>query len=53
MTPFAQRAISKSVSCLFNIFAAKTEIMDLVQAYKKRTYDEDIQYLKDFGGKYQ
>lgn len=27
--------------------------MDLVQAYKKREYDEDLQYLKNFGGKYQ
>ena len=35
------------------IFAAKKEIMDLVQAYKKREYDEDLKYLKDFGGKYQ
>lgn len=24
--------------------------MDLVQAYKKREYDEDLKYLKDFGG---
>jgi hypothetical protein len=35
------------------ISAAKKEIMDLVQAYKKREYDEDLQYLKNFGGKYQ
>ena len=27
--------------------------MDLVQEYKKREYDEDLVYLKKFGGKYQ
>ena len=48
-----QRAIFQFVRCLLIISAAKKEIMDLVQAYKKREYDEDLQYLKNFGGKYQ
>lgn len=48
-----RRAIFQFVRCLLIISAAKKEIMDLVQAYKKREYDEDLQYLKNFGGKYK
>lgn len=48
-----RRAISKSVRRLLIIFAAKKEIEDLVQAYKTRKYDDDLVYLKKYGGKYQ
>jgi len=47
------RAISKSVRSPLITFAAKKEIEDLVQAYKVRKYDEDLLYLKKYGGKYQ